>query len=174
MVSVLRSTGARIARAGMLIAPLSMAGLPFVAHAACFTMVDARNRPIYQATTTPIDLSGSISDTMARRYPGRFLVISPNADCASIGLVALRDGNAASLLPNTTGTGADYAGTSPAPESAQSAPPAFPDGTIDNGGLTLGRRGVLNLPQTGVAPGTPSSAGPANTAPAPTAPARVR
>ena len=46
------------------------------AHGACFTITDQTNKTIYQSNTSPIDLSKSISEEMARHYPGSHLVTS--------------------------------------------------------------------------------------------------
>ena len=51
----------------------------------CFTMFDAKNALVYQSTTTPINLSGSISDQMTRFFPSRYLVISDVGTCAESG-----------------------------------------------------------------------------------------
>jgi|GEM_PF-6211900 len=56
------------------------------AHATeCFSMFDASNTLVYQSTTTPINLSGSISVQMARLFPSRYLVISDVGTCVEAG-----------------------------------------------------------------------------------------
>jgi hypothetical protein len=47
----------------------------------CFTIYGPRNQTVYRATTTPIDLSGSIGDEMRKRWPGHHLVWTKEQDC---------------------------------------------------------------------------------------------
>jgi hypothetical protein len=68
--------------------PLFAFALVFAApaHATeCFSMFDAANTLVYQSTTTPINLSGSISIQMARYFPSRYLVISDVGTCVEAG-----------------------------------------------------------------------------------------
>jgi hypothetical protein len=74
--------------------------LPHAANAAgCFTIYDAENVVTYRSTTAPVDMSRSISDQMAVRFPGQFLVWSKSASSCP------------ELTGNATGTGsAAFAG----------------------------------------------------------------
>ena len=46
------------------------------ANSTCFTITDQANRTIYQSHMSPVDLSKSISEEIARVYPGGHLVTS--------------------------------------------------------------------------------------------------
>lgn len=51
----------------------------------CYTVYDTSNRAVYQSTEPPIDMSRSISEGMARRFPGHYLVMAPdNGACQEI------------------------------------------------------------------------------------------
>lgn len=57
----------------------------YAAGGTCYTIYDPNNRAVYQSTEPPIDMSQSISDGMAKRYPGHFLVVAvDNAYCREI------------------------------------------------------------------------------------------
>jgi hypothetical protein len=47
----------------------------------CFTIYGPHNDTVYRATSTPIDLSGSIGDEMRKRWPGHHLVWTKEEDC---------------------------------------------------------------------------------------------
>lgn len=87
----------------------------------CFSIYDAKNVLVYQSSTTPIDLSRSISDQMARRFPARYLVISDLGSCPETGVAtAGTPAQAAAILPSRTGDGPGAFGadaTSPAPSA---------------------------------------------------------
>jgi hypothetical protein len=87
----------------------------------CFSMYDAKNTLVYQSSTTPIDLSRSISGPMTRRFPGRYLVISDLGSCpATASVESNTPTQAAALLPSSNGDGPGVFGadaTSPAPSS---------------------------------------------------------
>ncbi len=53
---------------------------PLCASAAndCFTIYDTENAAVYRSVNSPIDLSGPISDAMAAKYPGHYLVWTRN------------------------------------------------------------------------------------------------
>ena len=55
---------------------------PSTASAACYSMYDARNALVYQSSTSPIDLSRTVSEQMSARFPSRALVISTTTSCA--------------------------------------------------------------------------------------------
>ncbi len=62
-----------------ILAPLvALAALPTTAAANCYSVYDSQNRLVFQSTVTPIDLSGRISETMRKLYPGTFLVMLPD------------------------------------------------------------------------------------------------
>ncbi|MEO6364258.1 MAG: hypothetical protein ABIO71_13590 [Caldimonas sp.] len=52
--------------------------LPVLAHANCYSVYDAQNRLAFQSNEAPIDLSRRISDAMASRFPGSYLVMIPD------------------------------------------------------------------------------------------------
>ncbi len=89
------------------------------AHAIeCFSMYDARNALVYQTPTAPIDLSRSIEDQMARRFPARYLVIADASPCGQGNPNTVAARGAAVLLSNVgdnarpgngDGDGNDYA-----------------------------------------------------------------
>jgi hypothetical protein len=58
---------------------LLAAWLPLHASAVCFTVYEG-DRIVYRDTTTPINLSGPISDAMRTAFPGGRLVINPEND----------------------------------------------------------------------------------------------
>ncbi len=103
------------------------------AHAVeCFSIYDARNTLVYQTANAPIDLSRSIGDQMARRFPSRYLVIADVSPCAPVGAAAVdptlgpasllssRDGG--SLSNDVSNYAADPYSPPPAPASAATAP----------------------------------------------------
>lgn len=53
--------------------------------AACYSLYDSANRLVYQSTTSPIDLNRSISDEVARRFPGHHFVMELDVACADRG-----------------------------------------------------------------------------------------
>jgi hypothetical protein len=87
--------------------------LPALAQANCYSMYDSQNHLSFQSTVAPVDLSARISDTMATRFPGRHLVISPDmTDCREVRASseptrprARRPGQASPLLSNVPGAG---------------------------------------------------------------------
>ena len=107
-----------------MLATLAAATTPALA-VECFSMFDAKNALTYQSSAAPIDLSGSISTQMARRFPGRHLTISDLGTCPETGVAATTSTQAAASLPSRTGDGPGAFGadaTSPAP--ARPAAPA--------------------------------------------------
>lgn len=161
----------RIAAASFVLAAV----VPIAAHADCFTVVDAKNRIVYQSTSTPVNLAGSIGTEMARRYPGRHLIISPTGGCVALDdLTARRSDNPAALLDaRASGMGngvveGSFSGTSPAPVS-NARPSSYPDGTINDGLIYGPRSGNGDLPTY---PG--SIPGPSSSTPSAPAPARLR
>ena len=71
----------------ILLAPLLASASPAFA-VECFSMYDAKNALVYQSTSVPIDLSRSVSEQMARRFPGRHLVISDSGACPEAGVAS--------------------------------------------------------------------------------------
>ena len=69
----------------LLLATLCAATSPAFAIE-CFSMFDAKNALVYQSSSTPIDLSHSISEQMTRRFPARHLVISDLGSCPETGV----------------------------------------------------------------------------------------
>ena len=49
-----------------------------VAATDCFTVYDAANAAVYRSVNSPIDLAGPISDAMAAKFPGHYLVWTRN------------------------------------------------------------------------------------------------
>ena len=144
------------------------------AHATCFTMVDAGNHVVYQSTTTPVSLVGSVGNEMARRFPGRHLIISSIGPCAAFEAASNRSANPAALLDARADgvVNGSFAGTSPAPVS-NARPSSYPDGTIDDGGSYSTRSGYGTVPSTYPGAGAAPAGGATNANNAPAA-ARVR
>ena len=119
----------------LLLATLCAATSPAFAIE-CFSMFDAKNALVYQSSSTPIDLSHSISEQMTRRFPARHLIISDLGSCPETGVAAAgTPTQAAALLPGRTGDGPGAFGaeaTSPAPvtNNAQAANNAGPLSTF--------------------------------------------
>ena len=98
----------------------------------CFSIYDTRNTLVYQTANSPIDLSRSIEDQMARRFPSRYLVIADVSPCAPVGAAAVDPavGPASLLSSRSTGSSSndniDYAADPysppPAPAAAATAP----------------------------------------------------
>ncbi len=62
----------------LVLAALALAA-PVAASAYCFSIYDEQNRLTYQSQVPPIDLSLTISQGMAQRYPGKHLVMATDA-----------------------------------------------------------------------------------------------
>lgn len=104
------------------------------AHAVeCFSIYDARNALVYQTSTSPIDLSRSIGDQMARRFPSSYLVIADASPCVAVGRAAMDPTSGpASLLSSRDGNGpvdSDYTADPYSPPAAAPAVPARGRGT---------------------------------------------
>jgi hypothetical protein len=52
-----------------------LAGLPVTGSAMCYVVYDTQSRIVYRNTTTPVDLSGQISQAIRSKFPGAQLVI---------------------------------------------------------------------------------------------------
>jgi hypothetical protein len=61
-------------RALMLSAVL-LGGMPTYGSAMCYVVYDAQSRIIYRNTTTPVDLSGPISQAVKAKFPGAQMII---------------------------------------------------------------------------------------------------
>ena len=61
-------------RALMLSAVL-LGGMPTYGSAMCYIVYDAQTRIIYRNTTTPVDLSGPISQAVRAKFPGAQMII---------------------------------------------------------------------------------------------------
>lgn len=61
-------------RAVMLAAVL-LGGMPAYGSAMCYIVYDAQSRIIYRDTTTPVDLSGPISQAVKAKFPGAQMII---------------------------------------------------------------------------------------------------
>ncbi len=61
-----------------LIAAVVLALVPTVASASCFFIYGPKNQLVYRSTTTPIDLSRPISDSMRSRFGGGHFVMIPD------------------------------------------------------------------------------------------------
>ncbi len=97
---------------------LLLAGwLPLHAAAVCFTVVEG-NRIVYRDLSSPIDLSGSISDAIRDKYPRGQLIMTPENDkCTRI----------------TSVTAVDVRAPAEAPAPTASPGPAAPAPTADMG-----------------------------------------
>lgn len=97
----------------------------------CFSMFDAKNTLVYQSSLPPIDLSQSISEQMARRFPTRQLLISDLGSCPETGVASsTTTTQAAALSPSGNGNGSGAYGadaTSPAPVASGSRADASPN-----------------------------------------------
>jgi hypothetical protein len=62
-------------RALMLSAVL-LGGMPSYGAAMCYIVYDAQSRIVYRNTTTPVDLSGPISQAVRGKFPGAQMVIT--------------------------------------------------------------------------------------------------
>ena len=66
-----------------------LAVLSVDALAYCYVLHDKGNRVVYQSSTAPVDVSGSISEAVERAYPGHFLVIGEDAgECPEVNEIA--------------------------------------------------------------------------------------
>jgi hypothetical protein len=50
----------------------------------CFSLFDPKNKLVYQSTDSLVDLSRSISEQVAAKYPGHHLVITPASYCPEV------------------------------------------------------------------------------------------
>jgi hypothetical protein len=114
----------------ILVPLILLAGwLPLHASAVCFT-VYVGDRIVYRDTSTPIDLSGPISDTLPAKYPGGRLVINPENDhCTLISPVTAVDIRAPAEAPAPMASAQPVASAqqaAPAPAAGMAKPPAAP------------------------------------------------
>ena len=71
-------------RALMLSAVL-LGGMPSYGAAMCYVVYDAQSRIIYRNTTTPVDLSGPISQAVKAKFPGgQMVIVDDNSGCSPI------------------------------------------------------------------------------------------
>lgn len=61
-----------------LLASLAVALLPTAASASCFFIYGPSNQLVYRSTTTPVDLSRPISESVRARFNGGHLVMIPD------------------------------------------------------------------------------------------------
>jgi hypothetical protein len=55
--------------------------IPTAAVATCYTVYDASDKVIYRSTTSPVSLSGRVSDSVQQRYPGGFMTMTADYPC---------------------------------------------------------------------------------------------
>jgi hypothetical protein len=55
-----------------------------ICEATCYTVHSPKGKVVYQSTTSPVDLSTSISEGMKNAFPDHSLVMSSNQDCHEV------------------------------------------------------------------------------------------
>jgi len=58
--------------------------VPVFASAACYQLFDKQDRLVLQSTTSPVDLSKSISEEVGRLYPGHYLIMDGDGPCPDV------------------------------------------------------------------------------------------
>jgi len=59
----------------LMLAAVLLGGMPTYGSAMCYIVYDAQTRIIYRNTTTPVDLSGPISQAVRAKFPGAQMII---------------------------------------------------------------------------------------------------
>jgi hypothetical protein len=59
-------------------------GVTSICKATCYTVHSPKGKVVYQSTTSPVDLSMSISQGLKNSYPDHSLVMSSNQDCHEV------------------------------------------------------------------------------------------
>lgn len=100
-------------------------------HAAehCYILTSPDNKLVYQSTQTPISLRASVSEAMARYYPGHHLTIATHGECEDIGVELIGLEEARRNLPlaapaNTLASAAAPVSAAAANEKAALEPPS--------------------------------------------------
>ena len=63
---------------------LAFSAVPLVCEAACYQLFDKKDRLVLQSTRSPVDLSKSISEEVALRYPGHTFVAGASGACPEV------------------------------------------------------------------------------------------
>ncbi len=69
----------------LMLAAVLLGGMPAYGSAMCYIVYDAQSRIIYRNTTTPVDLSGPISQAVRAKFASaQMVIVDDNSGCSAI------------------------------------------------------------------------------------------
>ena len=96
------------------VAAFAICAVSLPASAACYTVLGAKNKVIYQSTSAPIDMSRQIHETLPGPFPGANMVFSlRDTTCPEIRPLSLTAGDVPEGITRSARSAAKPAGGAP-------------------------------------------------------------